>query len=182
VPHPAAHGILFLYGITADEAQPAIFDRLLRGRVLGILAVMRSIGDHGLKEYVIWRPYVSSMIVNIVDREENEDAADDSGCDKYATATNNDDGRDDNIEGMRHCIADHSPPYTDGEFLIVACNGLWDVMSDQEVVDLVRTHHRKGRCVEDDNCDSREDAASFLVEVALRRGSADNITVVVYWL
>ena len=24
--HPAAHGILFLYGITADEAQPAIFD------------------------------------------------------------------------------------------------------------------------------------------------------------
>jgi hypothetical protein len=26
VAHPAAHGILFLYGITADEAQPAIFD------------------------------------------------------------------------------------------------------------------------------------------------------------
>ncbi len=28
MPHPAAHGILFLYGITADEAQPAIFDSL----------------------------------------------------------------------------------------------------------------------------------------------------------
>ena len=26
MPHPKAHGILFLYGITADEAQLAIFD------------------------------------------------------------------------------------------------------------------------------------------------------------
>ena len=154
----------------------------MRGRVLGILAVTRSIGDHGLKEYVIGRPYVSSTIVNIVDREENEDAADDSGRDEDATATNDDDGRDDDIEGMPHCTADQSPPYTDGEFLIVACDGLWDVMSDQEAVDLVRTHHRERRRVEDDDCDSREDAASFLVEVALRRGSADNITAVVYWL
>jgi serine/threonine protein phosphatase PrpC len=123
--------------------------------VLGVLAVARSIGDHGLKEYVIGRPHVSSTIVDIVEEEEEEDYGEDSNADA------------------------NSSPYTDGEFLIVACDGLWDVMSDQEAVDLVRIHHRE-HLVEDD--DGREVAASFLVEEALRRGSADNITAVVYWL
>ena len=117
-----------------------------------MLAVARSIGDHGLKEYVIGRPHVSSTIVDIVEEEEEEDYGEDSNADA------------------------NSSPYTDGEFLIVACDGLWDVMSDQEAVDLVRIHHRESLV------DGREGAASFLVEEALRRGSADNITAVVYWL
>jgi len=79
-------------------------------------------------------------------------------------------------------------PHTDGEFLIVACDGLWDVMEDQEAVDLVRGRVRHRRDDDDDRLggsetrDGQEGASSFLVEEALRRGSADNITVVVYWL
>ena len=73
--------------------------------------------------------------------------------------------------------------------MIAACDGLWDLMEDQEAVDLVggRIHHR---CYDDDEdylggSETRggwEGASSFLVEETLWRGSADNITVVVYWL
>ncbi len=69
-----------------------------------------------------------------------------------------------------------SHPYTNGEFLIVACDGLWDVMEDDEAVDTVRAHVAKN------GMESRTDVASVLVDEALERGSTDNVTVVVYWL
>eukprot|EP00735_Rhodelphis_limneticus_P004238 TRINITY_DN15808_c0_g1::TRINITY_DN15808_c0_g1_i1::g.25553::m.25553 TRINITY_DN15808_c0_g1::TRINITY_DN15808_c0_g1_i1::g.25553 ORF type:complete len:353 (+),score=34.28,sp/Q8RXV3/P2C59_ARATH/45.25/2e-63,PP2C/PF00481.16/2.1e-69,PP2C_2/PF13672.1/2.1e-05,SpoIIE/PF07228.7/0.15 TRINITY_DN15808_c0_g1_i1:181-1239(+) len=58
------------------------------------------------------------------------------------------------------------------EFLILACDGLWDVMSNQEAVDFV---HRM----------ESNDASSIsraLCEYAFERGSADNITVVIVFL
>ncbi|KAL7554817.1 hypothetical protein ACHAWF_018334 [Thalassiosira exigua] len=123
---------------------------LVRGRVLGVLAVARSLGDHGLKEYVVGKPYVSSTEVRV------------SVC------------RDGNLGGSRGRGA--VPPFTDGEFLIVACDGLWDVMKDQEAVDFVRGH------VNNNRKEGRETAAASLVEEALRRESTDNVTVIVYWL
>ena len=130
---------------------------MLRGRVLGVLAVARSLGDHGLKEFVIGRPYLSSTVVKI---EKNKV-----------------------ISGWRKNSEDDekNTSMTDGEFLIVACDGLWDVMQDQEAVNLVRDfvhdttsiHSAKSR---------REKVARFLIDEALRRGSTDNITVIVYWL
>ncbi|EED93372.1 hypothetical protein THAPSDRAFT_262201, partial [Thalassiosira pseudonana CCMP1335] len=99
---------------------------MIRGRVLGVLAVSRSLGDHGLKEFVIGRPFLSSTVVR------------------------------------------SASPFTDGEFLIVACDGLWDVMEDQEAVDMVRKYV--------------EQTAQILIDEAMRRGSADNITVIVHWL
>ncbi|ROT42116.1 PP2C-domain-containing protein [Sodiomyces alkalinus F11] len=54
-------------------------------------------------------------------------------------------------------------PETD-EFIIIACDGLWDVCSDQEAVDLVRD-------VED-----ATDAAKLLVDHALNRFSTDNLS------
>jgi len=53
------------------------------------------------------------------------------------------------------------------EFLILACDGLWDVALDQKAVDLVRD-------VQD--CDR---AAKILMEHALNEGTRDNVTVVV---
>mmetsp|Transcript_8281 Transcript_8281/g.14432 ORF Transcript_8281/g.14432 Transcript_8281/m.14432 type:complete len:311 (-) Transcript_8281:176-1108(-) len=126
---------------------------MIRGRVLGVLAVARSLGDHGLKEYVIGRPYLSSTVVRIQNKG----------------------------SGLNDAESEKSPsslaaPLTDGEFLIVACDGLWDVMEDQETVDFVRSH------VNNHGKESREKVASFLIEEALQRGSTDNITVIVYWL
>ena len=112
-------------------------------RVLGILAVTRSLGDHGLKDYVIARPHISEVKV--------KDAA--------------------------------------GEFVIVACDGLWDVFDDQKAVDFVRealngppsvsVDKRTGKQV---TVDPKETVAEMLVEEALKRGSTDNITAIVAWL
>ncbi len=55
------------------------------------------------------------------------------------------------------------------EFVVLATDGLWDVMDNEEVVQYI---HKYGQ---------RDEVASWLVEEALRRGSLDNITVVIVW-
>mmetsp|Transcript_7237 Transcript_7237/g.20114 ORF Transcript_7237/g.20114 Transcript_7237/m.20114 type:complete len:300 (+) Transcript_7237:149-1048(+) len=100
---------------------------ILNKRVLGILAVARSMGDHGLKEYVIAKPYVSETTLT----------------------------------------------KAEGQFIIVACDGLWDVMDDQLAVDMVR---------EIAATDSKDAVADVLVQEAVKRGSTDNITAIVAWL
>ena len=97
---------------------------VFRNRVMGILAVARSLGDQGLKDYVICQPCTNEF------HEAKE-----------------------------------------GDFVILACDGLWDVMSDQEAVNLVTRW--KGK---------QEEVAKQLIDEALKRGSTDNVTVVVSWL
>ncbi|KAJ3937482.1 MAG: phosphatase 2C-like domain-containing protein [Lentinula lateritia] len=56
------------------------------------------------------------------------------------------------------------------EFCIIACDGLWDIISDQDAVDLART------------VDDAEKASRMLVEYALKNDnmiSRDNVTVMV---
>jgi len=53
------------------------------------------------------------------------------------------------------------------EFLILACDGLWDVCSDQEAVDLVRNVH------------DPQQASKALVDHALARFSTDNLSVMI---
>lgn len=68
-------------------------------------------------------------------------------------------------------------PATD-EFLILASDGLWDVLTNQEAVDMLRAR----AC----GCPTSPDAASAavraLVNWAIARGSADNVTATVLWL
>ena len=142
---------------------------MIRGRVLGVLAVARSLGDHGLKEYVIGKPYLSSTMVRI---EDSDGCSDDDLNNVDDDASGNNDNTGENDESILAATA----PYTDGEFVIVACDGLWDVFEDQEAVDFVRDH------VDANGKKSREEVASFLIKEALRLGSTDNITVIVYWL
>jgi serine/threonine protein phosphatase PrpC len=95
---------------------------VVKNRVMGVLAVARSFGDHGMKDFVICKPHVKTW---------------EKG----------------------------------GDFVIVACDGLFDVLSNQQVVDLV--YKWKG---------SKEDVAKHLCKEAMARGSSDNITVIVSWL
>ena len=142
---------------------------VIRNRVLGILAVARSLGDHGLKEFVIAKPYLSSTVVSI-ERDDDDD-------DEKMVVSNNDssNGSQPNNDTTKN-NQPTSHPFTDGEFLIVACDGLWDVMEDDEAVDTVRDH------VAQNGLASRTEVASILVNEALERGSTDNITVIVKWL
>ncbi|KIJ40980.1 hypothetical protein M422DRAFT_173010 [Sphaerobolus stellatus SS14] len=65
-------------------------------------------------------------------------------------------------------------PYTtetelseDDEFLVIACDGLWDVAEDQKVVDLVRSIH------------DAPEASKVLLQYALEHFTTDNVTVLV---
>jgi serine/threonine protein phosphatase PrpC len=60
------------------------------------------------------------------------------------------------------------------EFFLLATDGLWDVMSSQDGVDLVRAFMEAG-------CD-HQNIGKLMVEEALRRGTYDNVTVVIIWL
>ncbi|TVU01958.1 hypothetical protein EJB05_52607, partial [Eragrostis curvula] len=112
-------------------------------RVLGVLAMSRSIGDRYLKPYIIPVPEVS-----VVARAKDDDC------------------------------------------LILASDGLWDVMSNEEVCDAARKRillwHKKN--AEASSSAQRSDdvpdqaaqaAAEYLSKLALQKGSKDNITVVV---
>ncbi|CAN8239549.1 unnamed protein product [Cochlearia groenlandica] len=110
-------------------------------RVLGVLAMSRSIGDRYLKPYVIPEPEVTFM-----------------------------------------------PRSREDDCLILACDGLWDVMSNQEVCEIARRRilmwHKKhgapplaerGKGA-DPACQA---AAEYLSVLALRKGSKDNVSVIV---
>lgn len=56
---------------------------------------------------------------------------------------------------------------TEDEFIILACDGLWDVCTDQQAVDLIR------------NVTDEREASRILVDHALREYSTDNLTVMV---
>jgi len=65
-------------------------------------------------------------------------------------------------------------PYTtetelgdDDEFMIIACDGLWDVVDDQGAVDLIR------------NVKDAQEASAILKQHALDNFSSDNISVLV---
>ena len=53
------------------------------------------------------------------------------------------------------------------QFLIIACDGLWDVIDDQEACELIK------------NIDEPKEAARILVRYALENGTTDNVTVMV---
>ena len=74
-------------------------------------------------------------------------------------------------------------PVADGEdeFVLLASDGLWDVMSSQEVVDFVH----EILCTDtetDSQLERRKNMARIVANEALERGSADNVCVLVLWL
>ncbi|KAF9461255.1 phosphatase 2C-domain-containing protein [Collybia nuda] len=93
---------------------------VMSGRVNGVLAVTRSLGDSSMKEFVVGAPYTTETEL----------------CDE-------------------------------DEFLILACDGLWDVTNDQNAIDLVR------------DIPDAQQASTKLLKHALSHHTTDNVTVVV---
>lgn len=101
-------------------------------RVMGVLAMSRAIGDHGLRPYVIPEPEITVL----------------TRCD-------------------------------DDDFLLLASDGLWDVMANQEATNLaIRCMHRAWEKGASRKAAVRI-AASVLTKAAIDRGSKDNVTVVI---
>ena len=63
-------------------------------------------------------------------------------------------------------------PGADAPFLILCCDGVWDVMSDEEAVNVVEKARQSGGVDE-------KDAAKWLEKEALQRGSSDNLSAMV---
>jgi len=140
-----------------------------RNRVLGVLAVARSLGDHGMKEFVIGRPFINTVEVDLGDSL--------GGPSLSLSSVIRMREKEEKFEGAN--IIDGR--ITSDQFVIVGCDGLWDVVEDQNAVDLVRAfvHEDGDKAVGNGR---KEDAAQMLCDEALRRGSTDNVTVVVSWL
>ncbi|KAG6900554.1 hypothetical protein C0993_009131 [Termitomyces sp. T159_Od127] len=93
---------------------------VMSGRVNGVLAVTRSLGDSSMKEFVVGSPYTTETEL----------------CDE-------------------------------DEFLVLACDGLWDVTNDQSAIDLVR------------EIPDPQAASAKLLKYALAHHTSDNVTVLV---
>jgi serine/threonine protein phosphatase PrpC len=69
----------------------------------------------------------------------------------------------------------------DDQFVVLASDGLWDVMTSQEVVDYVQ-EVLNSESKEFSQLDKRKEMAKIVASEALERGSADNVCVLVLWL
>lgn len=97
------------------------------GRIMGMIAVARSLGDRAFRPYVAYTPAVKWMKIT-----------------------------------------------EDARFAIIACDGLWDVVSDEFAVKVVSEHYRKHG--------TYQGAALMLREAAYALGSGDNISTMVIGL
>ncbi|CAB9521270.1 linked kinase-associated serine/threonine phosphatase 2C [Seminavis robusta] len=77
------------------------------------------------------------------------------------------------------------------EFILLASDGLWDVMSSQDAVNFVRARLDEAQCVAErmskeekrkKMASTRENMASVVVQEAMKLGSADNTSVAMVWL
>ena len=71
----------------------------------------------------------------------------------------------------------------DQKFVVVATDGLWDVMSNQAVVDFVlHALFESGRPIENKLKKDNNNIACKLANEAIARGSEDNITIIIYFI
>ena len=59
------------------------------------------------------------------------------------------------------------------DFLVVACDGVWDVLSAEEMAQEVWSHFSRGGM--------KQTLAQALIKAACREGSGDNMTVIVLY-
>ncbi|KAL7552755.1 hypothetical protein ACHAWF_015993 [Thalassiosira exigua] len=77
-------------------------------------------------------------------------------------------------------LAHHLIDEENDSFVLVATDGLFDVMSSQEAVNFIHDTMDGARSI--DRHALKRDVAKYLVEEALQRGSSDNITVLILWI
>lgn len=64
----------------------------------------------------------------------------------------------------------------DDWFLILACDGIWDVMTNEECAKFVIEHRQKGEVLEEEEL---ENTCVSLIETCFARGSDDNMSVII---
>jgi serine/threonine protein phosphatase PrpC len=147
-----------------------------RGRVAGVLAVTRSLGDQALKRYVLAQPHICTATTRTPASRGHQSLSGSAEPEDFTNKENR--GASAPAAAAADCGAAASPsspgPGSLGDFLIVACDGLWDVVDDQSAADFVAEQLRRGA--------DPSRVAPMLVGEALRRGTGDNVSVIVAFL
>jgi serine/threonine protein phosphatase PrpC len=137
-------------------------------RVCGELSLTRAIGDREYKgnfKNIYWKHHFNEdlvlsipEIVNIQINPKNESFDDNLNISMDTSSCNEQLSENCNINEK-------------DEFLILACDGLWDVFTNQEAVDFVK--------ISIDSFGDPKKTVIDLVNEAIKLGSMDNITVLV---
>jgi len=174
-------------------------------RLNGKLAVTRSLGDRPFKPFTTAEPHTTILTINNrphASRDQQHEqhkqhmetscsAEDGDICVKETSGGGSDGGSGDGCDG-NGCDSDGYGGHSEAlsyEFLVVATDGLWDVMSSDEAVAYVKARRRMrvevGRTHEEEEFSSPpsqmswQEVAAALTHEALLRGSLDNIGVCV---
>lgn len=111
-------------------------------RAMGMLAISRSFGDKGVKQWVPANPSTSSIILQPTPASVTTSFSSSLTVDECLT------------------------------FIVLACDGVWDVLTDQDVVDFIKALDEA----------ARPEASERLVALALKYHSTDNVTAIVVFL
>jgi protein phosphatase 2C family protein 2/3 len=71
------------------------------------------------------------------------------------------------------------------KFIVLACDGLWDVLSNQDVIDFVvkeLNNYKNIKDLKDNNSKSLNNIANKLGEYALLKGSNDNLSIIIIFI
>jgi serine/threonine protein phosphatase PrpC len=73
----------------------------------------------------------------------------------------------------------HNKLSSSDKFIVLACDGLWDIMSNQDVVDFILEELHKLKKNKSTNGSGKNNIARTLGEYAIQKGSYDNITIII---
>jgi serine/threonine protein phosphatase PrpC len=155
---------------------------VFRNRVVGVLAITRSLGDQVLKPYVLAHPFICHAAALLPSTSSSRDADSDTTNNKENQSHGGTEPQQPEDEMQKLPAQESAEPPTStcggitsrGDFVIVACDGLWDVMDDQTAVNVVLMHLQNGV--------PPQHVAQCLVDEALRRGTTDNVSAMVVFL
>lgn len=121
-------------------------------RVNGILAVTRALGDYAMKQWVISEPYQSwtPVLMSLPQQAQVQSQP---------------------VEQQQQQTQQQQQQASTYQFIVLACDGLWDVIGDQECVDFVNEQFGRGV--------RAQDIAQLLLQRSLDKGSTDNISIMV---
>lgn len=86
-----------------------------------------------------------------------------------------------NTKSLIRDVETFQAPFTKNQFLVLGCDGLWDSMSNNDVVSFINKQMNKQQQLTSAKDKSNNNIAYLLAKTAVRRGSHDNVSVIIVY-